>query len=112
MEKSVKEVVSLVSSGDMSASITSGGFNVAGFPYVAIQGAFTTSDAVGTFSVEASLDGSTWTPLTLSASPSAASADSNFLIELAPLCAQAVRLKYARSSGSGTLNAKIFCKGA
>jgi len=112
MEKSVKEVFALVTSGDMSADITSQGFNVGGFPYVAIQGAFTTSDGNGTFSVEASLDNSTWTPLTLTASPTAAGADGNFLIELAPLCAQAVRLKYARSSGSGTLNANIFCKGA
>jgi hypothetical protein len=112
MEKSVKEVASLVTNGAMSANITSGGFSVAGFPYVAIQGAFTTTTATGTFSVEASLDNSTWTPLTLSSSPTAAGADGNFLIELAPLCAQAVRLKYTRSAGSGTLNAKIFCKGA
>lgn len=112
MEKSVKEVVALVSAGDMSASITSGGFNCGGFPYVSIQGAFTTSDAAGTFSVEGSLDGSTWSNVPLSPAPVAASANDNFLIELAPATYPIVRLKYNRTSGSGTLNANIFAKGA
>lgn len=112
MEKSYKEPVTIVDAQSMGASITSGGFNVGGFPYVAIQGAFTTSDAVGTFSVEGSLDGSTWSAIGLSSTPTAASASDNFLIELAPTCAPILRLKYSRTSGTGTLTAKIFAKGA
>lgn len=77
----------------------------------------TTSDAVGTFSVQASLDywpgnadivarTGNWVTLTLSEVPTLASASDTIMINLNQLPFRAIRLVYTRTSGTGT--AEIF----
>jgi hypothetical protein len=111
MQNPSSDVVTLISAGALSGSITSGGYYVGDASSVCIQGAFTTNDAVGTISLEGSLDGSSWTDIPISPQPSVAGADTSFLLELPDTCLQSVRLKYNRTSGSnGSLTAKIFAK--
>lgn len=80
-----------------------------------------TGTPVGTFSVEVSntysvdaqgnqKNAGNWTPLTLSAPIAAAGTADNAFINLAGLECYAIRLKYTRSGGSGTLNAVVSGK--
>jgi hypothetical protein len=83
----------------------------------------TTSDAIGTFAVEASLDYATnevtnlvtnagnWIALTLAGgTPSLASANDNIMINLNELPFNAIRLVYTRTSGTGTMSVYIMTK--
>lgn len=80
-----------------------------------------TGAPVGTFSVEISntyslnYDGSVrnagnWTPVTLSSPITAAGSADNAFINMAGLECYAIRLRYTRTSGTGTLNAVIVSK--
>lgn len=112
----------LIIDGAMSASITSAATNIQYLDNVSIQLNFTTSDAVGTFSVQGSLDhaansltnqqitAGNWVTITLPTSPVAASADNQILLDLNQLSFPWIRVVYTRSSGSGTLNAYISAK--
>lgn len=111
---------SVVTNGDMSASITSQVTviqRISGNSYdVSWTGA-----PVGTFSVQISntysenVDGSVrnagnWATVTLSSPITAAGSPDNAMINLAGLECYAVRLVYTRTSGTGTLNAVICGK--
>lgn len=80
-----------------------------------------TGTPTGTFSVEISntiklgndrsiVEPGNWTAVTLSAPITASGSADNAFINLAGLQAYAVRLKYTRTSGTGTLNAVICAK--
>lgn len=88
---------------------------------IGVQLNFTTSDAVGTFNVQVSMDhtqdqygnvtnAGNWINLALSPSPVAASADNQIFIDLNQLSAPYLRVIYTRVSGSGTLNGYICGK--
>ncbi len=105
----------------MSASVTSAVTNIGNQDNIAIQIGFTTSDAVGVFSVQGSVDhvqddygnvqvAGNWVALTLSPTPVAASAADNILISLNQLPFPWIRLVYTRTSGTGTLSAYIAGK--
>jgi hypothetical protein len=99
----------LIVDGDMSATLTSDSTDILNIDRVSYNLSFTTSDAVGTFSVEVSNDNSTWVTVALDTGVTAASADDEALIDV-ETAARYIRLKYARSSGSGTLQAHIVGK--
>lgn len=84
----------------------------------------TTTNSVGTFSVEASLDytidettghvsnAGNWVTLNLAGgSPSAAAANDSILIDLNQLSFEAIRLRYTSSvAGTGVCDVYVFCR--
>lgn len=111
---------SVITSGDMSASIISQ-VTILKQKSGASYDISWTGSPTGTFSVEMSNtvvlnpDGSAavagnWTAVTLSAPITASGSPDNALINLAGLEANAIRLHYTRTSGSGTLNATLVAK--
>ena len=106
--KRVLDFDKLIVDGDMSASITADGTNILYTDRVGYQIDWT-GTPTGDFTVEVSNDEDTWVELTLSTAIAAGgSADSAFIdVETA---AKFVRLKYTRSSGTGTLNVHITAK--
>lgn len=111
----------VVNAVSMAADVTSDVTIIQMIPYVSFTVVWT-GTPTGTFSVEVSNDYSaggingapansgTWVALTLSTSVAAAgSADSAF-IDIDGVAAYAIRLKYTRSSSTGTLNATIAGK--
>lgn len=98
----------LIVDGDMSDSITSTGtdfFNADRVGYEIIW----TGNPVGSFTVEVSHTGRTWTTLTLSEEITAAGTDDHAFIDIES-AAKYIRLKYTRDSGTGTLNAFVCSK--
>lgn len=119
--KKVLPKFQIITSASMGASVTSTVTNIENIDNIAIQIGFTTSDAVGTFSVQGSVDhaqdqngnvqvAGNWVALTLSPVPVAASAADNILISLNQLPFPWLRTVYTRTSGTGTLNAYIAGK--
>lgn len=107
----------------MGASFTTSPTLVKYLDNCAYQINFTTSDAVGIFEVEASLDYSvnevtnsvensgTWVALDLSGgTPFAASANDQILINLNQLPFNAIRVKYTRTSGTGACDIFIMAR--
>jgi hypothetical protein len=110
MQRPSNELHTLLENASMSGSITSPGYYVGDASSVCLQGKIVTSNAVGTVSIEGSLDGDTWTNIPLSPTPAAASADDTFLIEFPECCFYALRLKYTCTSGEGLLTVKVGAK--
>lgn len=86
--------------------------NVEGLERGSFQYQWTSSNAVGTFTVEVSNnydkardtgDWDPWTPATTITNPSSNNGDK--VIDLGFICFRWVRMKYVRTSGTGTLNA-------
>ena len=111
----------VITDGDMSGNITSEVTVITNISMVSYAVSWSGSSPVGTFSVEVSNDyeknaaggvanAGTWTALTLSASPSVSGNTGNGFIDLGRISAYAVRLKYTRTSGSGTLQATVAGK--
>ena len=106
--KRTLDYAELIVDGDMSSNITSSPTNILHTDRVGCQLTWT-GTPTGSFSVEVSNDMTTWITLTLSTSITASgSADSAFIdVESA---AKFVRIKYAATSGTGTLQAHITAK--
>lgn len=92
---------------DMSSDVTSDSIDCRNMEFITFQFIFTGSPT-GTFTVEASLDGSTWTELSL-AELTAAGSGGNHLVDLYNVNYQNIRTKYTASSGSGSLD--VWYKG-
>lgn len=113
----------IVTAGDMSGNITSTVTDVRNFDNVAVELVFT-GTPTGTFSVEGSLDygyqaggnfnpavnAGTWTALSLSPTPAASGGAGSVLLDLNQISFAFIRVKYAFTSGTGTLNAYIAAK--
>lgn len=96
----------------MAASITGPTTTLVTGDQVCYQVAWTSSNAVGTISVQGSVDGTTWNDLTFDpvlAQP--ASNNGAYLINLALIPFPYIRLKYTRVSGTGTLDVWLSAKG-
>jgi hypothetical protein len=65
----------------------------------------------GSFSIQVSNDGVTWTPVTLSSSPVAAGAADSAVIAMSSLGSAALRVVYTNASGTGVLNITASRKG-
>lgn len=103
-----RESTTIVSAQSMGADVTSVGYNCNTARYFAIEGSWTGTPN-GTFSVEVSLDGSNWNAVSLSSSPAATGAAGSFAIDFTtnfPI----FRVKYARTSSTGTLTVKVMAK--
>ena len=115
-------VSQVVTNQSMAASFTSPVTVVRNLDNCSYQINFTTSDAVGSFVVEGSndyknnvpgdqiLNAGNWIALDLGGTPVAASANDQILIDMNQLPFNAIRFRYVRTSGTGTLNAFISCK--
>lgn len=68
-----------------------------------------TSDAVGNVSVQSSIDNETWVDLPLGL-VSIAGADQDYFIDLQVTSIPWVRVAWTRTSGTGTLTAKLSAK--
>lgn len=120
--KDVLAPVVLESAKSLGASFTTSPTLISFLDNVCYQVNVTTSNAVGTFYVEASLDyqptdavngpanAGNWVALTLSATPTLASANDTIMINLNQLPFKAVRLGYTRTSGTGTAVIYIMAK--
>lgn len=110
----------VVEAGDMSADVISDVTVIQWFPFISYSIVWTGSP-VGTFSVEVSNDYSedpagnvrnpgTWSPLELSGPITAAGSADSAVIDIDGAGAYAIRLKYAATSGSGSLDVVISGK--
>ncbi len=111
----------VIDAGSMGTTLTSTVTNIQYLDNVGVQLNFTTSDAVGTFQVQVSMDytqdavgnvlnAGNWINLTLNPSPVAASAANQIYIDINQVSAPYMRVKYTRTSGTGTLTAYITGK--
>lgn len=109
-----------VTSGSMGADVTSAVTNIEFQDNIGVQLNFT-GTPVGTFAVQVSIDygqdaygnvtsTGNWIPISLSTTPTAAGAADQIYISLNQLDAPWIRVKYTRTSGTGTLNAYICGK--
>jgi hypothetical protein len=115
--------VQIVTSGDMSADVTSKGVFLDQLALYSIQAVWSGSSPTGTFKLQVSNDYvpvsqtnsdpanavTSWTDYTASSYAITANGDYMWNVTVAGYCW--VRLKYTFTSGTGTLNAKFFGKG-
>lgn len=103
--------VNLLTGGDMSqASIVSGSLNVASMLAGALE-LIWTGAPTGTFSVQASMDNANWYD---TATPVAAPAGSpaSTMVQLTDIGFPWVRIKYTKTSGTGSLKVNGMAKAA
>ncbi len=116
--KNVLEPIVLNSAQNLGASFVTDATTVLYQDNISYQINATTSDAEGTFSIEVSNDFQradtfdtpavgNWATLTLDGTPTLASANDIIVISLNQLPYKAVRLRYTRSSGTGTADVLI-----
>jgi len=109
-----------VKDGDMSGDIVGAESIIQMIPLISYVLKWTGSP-VGVFSVEISNDykrgangdvinAGTWVPVSLSVPAEAIGSSGDGCIHLTDIAAYAIRLKYTRTSGSGTLNATVSGK--
>jgi len=107
----------MVEAGDMSADITSDSTSVRFLDQVLIRLKWTNGTSpVGDFFIDiAHYDDNSqtfddWVPLTLASTPAASGASGFHQIHLGQVTFDAMRVRYVRTSGSGTLEVSIFAK--
>jgi hypothetical protein len=99
-------------SGDMSADILSEIVHLYKIDQVSLQVQWTSADAIGVIEVEGSVDGETFTALTFSPALTQPNSDNGlYLINMALIPFMHIRVRYTRTSGSGTLSVKASAKG-
>lgn len=99
----------VITAGDMSGSLTSAETNVSYTDNVGYHAVWT-GTPTGTITVEATINGTDWDSLTLSPTISLTGAAGSTLISLNQIPYETVRLKYNRTSGTGTLNVAVMTK--
>lgn len=104
---------SLFTNEAMSTSLTSASTNIAYADQVSIQITSDNTDAVGQWSVEGSVDKETFIPMTFDNQIQATTSgnDDAILIDMKLISFAYIRVKYTRTSGSGTATVKISTKG-
>lgn len=114
--KNTLNPIQMLNAVSLAADIAATPLRIQYLDNVSMQLIVTTSNAVGTFYVQGSLDYAvneggivtntgTWTSLTLSPVPTLASANTTILLDLNQLSFPFVRLIYTRVSGTGTVTA-------
>ncbi len=113
--KSLLKPYHLMVDGNMGGSLTSAVFDVSYTDNVGIQLTWT-STAVGVFSVEGSIDyddtaaSGNWSALTFTVTPEALGTASTHLLNLSNIPYKKLRVKYTRTSSSGTLQVWVMAK--
>ena len=106
--KNVLQPRQIITNGDMSANVTSLTTDVSNLDRQMIQLVWT-GTPVGTFAVDVSLDkGVTWSPLDFGTVPAAAGAAGNNTLRIDGPSIQKMRVRYVRTSGTGTLQAYLM----
>lgn len=114
-------LVNFIPSTSLGASFSSSPIRIFYQDNVAIQLDCTTSDAVGTFAAEVSVDyqenfpdgmaqNGNWVALPLPSTPTLAGANQVIILNLNQLSMPYIRISYTRTSGSGTVNGFIVGK--
>lgn len=99
-------------SGSMGADITGPTTQITMIDQVCYQVTWTSSDAVGVISVQGSNDGTTFYDLTFDPALAQPNSDNGgYLINLALIPFSCIRLKYTRTSGTGSLKVVLAAKG-
>ncbi len=100
-------------SGAMSADITSAATILDKMDQVAIEIEWTSSDAIGVVKIQGSVDGTKFEdiPLGPNPPPNPASDSNSFMAAMALIPFTYIRVKYVRTSGTGTMTAKLSAKG-
>lgn len=99
-------------SGSMGASITGPTTIIDVHDQVCYRVSWTSSNAVGVISVQGSVDGTNFEDLTFTpALTQPASNNGSYLINLGLIPFIAIRVKYTRTSGTGTLTVRMSAKG-
>lgn len=93
--------------GNMASSLTSDAWSVEDADTYAVQVVFTGSSPTGTFALQASVDGTTYTTI----SSQAVTASGSILWENALCAVPMLQVIYTRTSGTGTATVKAFKKG-
>lgn len=99
-------------SGSMGANIIGPVTNIDKVDQMCYQVVWTSSNAIGTISVQGSVNGTTFEDLTFNpvlAQP--ASNNGSYLINLALIPFTYIRLKYTRTSGTGSMTVYLSAKG-
>lgn len=117
MKNAIKKA-RVINAVSMGASITSSPSNIQFLDNVCYQANWSGgSSPVGTLSVEISVDydpeqnnSGTWNAVTLPVTPAVSGNSGSYAIDLNQLSAPWVRLKYTRTSGSGTMSAFMSAK--
>jgi hypothetical protein len=107
--KNVIKPYHLMTDGDMSGNLTSNTVDVTYSDNVGIQLTWTGA-AVGTFAVEGTVDESNWSSLSFSSTPSASGGGDTHLLNLNNLPYKRIRVKYTRTSSTGTLQVWVMAK--
>jgi hypothetical protein len=109
MRKNVLPRFTIFDGASLGTDLSSPTTNIEFLDNVCIQLQWTTSDAVGEFTVEVSMDGDHWTPLGF-APVQVNQVDDHSLLDLVFLSAPLIRVRYTRQSGSGSLTGFISAK--
>lgn len=114
--KNIIKPFHLMTDGNMSGNLTSDLVDVSYTDNIGFQLNFT-GTPTGDFSVEGSIDyddhlqTGNWSELTFSTTPQALGAADTHLLNLNQVPYKKLRVKYTRTSGSGTLNIYVMSKG-
>ena len=106
-KKWVVEPYHILVNGDMTGDLTSASTDIKYLDNFAIQLNFThptSFTAVGTFTVEASVDGATWVTLNIAPAITCSASTGSHLININQIPYALIRVKYAHTSGTGLLN--------
>ncbi len=112
---------SVITDGDMSGDITSKVTVIQNTTLISYEIAWNGTSPVGVISVEVSNDYSQnqdgtvknagkWTELPLSVTPTVSGNIDNGFIDITEIAAYAIRVKYTRTSGTGSLQATLVAK--
>jgi hypothetical protein len=93
----------------LGASFQSATIDVTYLDRVCFEIAATTSDAVGSITIQGSITGNVWVDLPLSAM-TLSGANLNILIDLEATGLKLLRIAYTRTSGTGTIGASVSAK--
>lgn len=98
--------------GDLSqSSLESAVTNIQGYDNVAVQINCVTTDAVGTFEVQGSLDQVNFVPIDLASTPSVSGADKQILLDLADLSFSYIKTTYTGTGTDGVVDVWVSAKG-
>lgn len=105
------DTVTLASDADnMGASFDSDSIDMSQMSGASFDIDFTTSDSVGTFILQGAVDTSTFRDIDLGESMNAAGVNDYFTIDLLGTSYKKLRIRYTRTSGTGTATIKAFAR--
>jgi len=107
--KNVLPRYTIFNNASLESDLISPTTNIEFLDNIAIGLKWTTSDAIGTFYVEISMDGENWVPVE-GVSIAVAGSTDHALLELVFMAAPLIRVTYDRTSGTGSVLGYISAK--